>query len=151
MQPILRALLIYLFLLIIFRVTGKRSLTEATTFDFVLLLIIGEATQQALLGDDFSVTNAFIVITTLVGIDVAFSMLKRFKIIDHITEGAPLIIVNEGKPLKTRMKKCRVDEDDVLEAARSLHGLERMSQIKYAVLEIDGSISIIPVKEEKQI
>lgn len=145
MNPVLRGVIIYLFLLIIFRIIGKRSLSQATTFDFILLLIIGEATQQALLGDDFSITNSLIVITTLVGVDLLLSQLKnKFKAIDKVVEGAPLVVVDKGKPLKERMRKCRIQEEDVLEAARSKHGLERMDQIKYAVLEIDGSISIIP-------
>ena len=149
MNPVLRGLFIYLFLLLLFRITGKRSFSQATTFDFILLLVIGEATQQALLGDDFSITNSAIVISTLVGIDLLLSQLKKFKVIDQVTEGAPLIIVDQGKPLKERMKKSRVGEDDVLEAARSSHGLERMDQIKYAVLELDGSISIIPYGTSK--
>jgi len=76
MDLILRGVAVYLFLLVLFRVLGKRSLAETTTFDFVLLLIIGEATQQALLGNDFSVTNALILITILMGVDMIFSKLK---------------------------------------------------------------------------
>ena len=66
MESVLRAAALYAFLLVLFRITGRRALSEITTFDFVLLLVIGEATQQALLGDDFSVINAFVVIATLV-------------------------------------------------------------------------------------
>ncbi len=145
MNPVLRGLAIYVFLLIIFRITGKRSLSQTTTFEFVLLLIISEVTQGAMVGDDYSLTNAFILILTLIGADVVFSFLKnKFRFFDKITEGSPVIIVEKGKPLEKRMKLSRVDEEDVLEAARNLHGLERMDQIKYAVLEKDGSISIIP-------
>jgi uncharacterized membrane protein YcaP (DUF421 family) len=61
-----------------------------------------------------------------------------------VSEGAPLVIVDHGKPLIKRMEKSKVDTEDVLEAARELHGLERLSQIKYAVLERDGTISIVP-------
>ncbi len=144
-NPVLRGICIYLFLLLIFRISGKRSLSQVTTFEFVLLLVIGEATQQALLGDDFSVTNAFILIATLVGIDHLLSKLKeKNRKFDEITEGIPLIVVDKGKLLPDRMKKVRVDEEDILEAARSLHGLERMDQIKYAVVERNGEISIIP-------
>lgn len=73
MDAVLRAAAIYFVLMVLFRVAGRRSLTDLTTFDFVLLLIIGEATQQALLGDDFSVTNAILIISTLIAIDVGFS------------------------------------------------------------------------------
>jgi len=148
MDLILRGVAVYLFLLVLFRVLGKRSLAETTTFDFVLLLIIGEATQQALLGNDFSVTNALILITILMGVDMIFSKLKgQYKKLDRLLEGTPLILVDHGRPLKGRMNESHVDEDDIMEAARINHGLERMKQIKYAVLERDGTISIIPAQE----
>jgi uncharacterized membrane protein YcaP (DUF421 family) len=145
MDSVLRAAAIYLVLLVIFRISGKRSLAQITTFDFILLLIIGEATQQALLGENFSLTNAFVVIVTLVGFDIALSLLKpHIPRLERWLDGLPLVIVEDGKPLKERMDKARVDESDVLTAARELQGLERMDQIKYAVLERSGGISIIP-------
>jgi uncharacterized membrane protein YcaP (DUF421 family) len=147
MDAILRAAAIYLFLLVIFRIAGERTLTNMTTFDFVLLLIIAEATQQGLIGNDFSITKVFLVITTLVGIDIALSLIKKkFPLMDKLIEGVPLIIVEDGKPLKERMRLARIDEDDVLMAAREHQGLQRMDQIMYAVLERTGTISIIPKK-----
>lgn len=151
MDTVLRSAAVYVFLLVIFRIAGKRSLSQTTTFDFVLLLVVGEATQQALLGEDFSVTNAFLVIVTLVGLNVGISLIKRgAPKVDKLIESVPLIIVENGQPLKDRMEKARVDEADVLEAARLLQGLERMAQIKYAVLERGGAISIIPREEDKK-
>ncbi|MBE7172509.1 MAG: DUF421 domain-containing protein [Williamsia sp.] len=145
MNPVIKGAAVYLFLLIIFRIMGRRSMAEITTFDFVLLLIIGEATQQALLGDDYSLTNALIVIVVLVGVDLVLTFTKgKFKVFDKIIDGAPLILVDKGVMLRIRMKKTGIEEDDILEAARMLHGLEAINQIKYAVLERDGSISIIP-------
>src|SRR5690606_15383114 len=148
MDLILRGVAVYLFLLVLFRVLGKRSLAETTTFDFVLLLIIGEATQQALLGNDFSVTNALVLIIILMGVDMIFAKLKgKYKKLDRLLEGTPLILVDHGKPLKGRMTESHVDEEDIMEAARINHGLEQMKQIKYAVLERDGTISVIPLQE----
>lgn len=145
MNPLIRGIVVYLFLLVLFRILGKRSLAQITTFDFVLLLIIGEVTQQALLGEDYSITNALILIVVLIGTDVVLSKLKsRFKLLDRIIEGVPLIVVEDGKPLRRRMKKSGVDESDILEAARLRFGLSKMEQIKYAILERDGEISIIP-------
>jgi uncharacterized membrane protein YcaP (DUF421 family) len=145
MDAILRAVAIYAFLLIVFRISGRRTLSDVTTFDFILLLIIGEATQQALLGDDFSVTNGFLVIATLLIIDVGLSLLKgRSQFFGKVIDGVPMVIVENGVPLAERMRRARVDSNDVMERARQSHGLERMDQIKYAVLEVSGSISIIP-------
>jgi uncharacterized membrane protein YcaP (DUF421 family) len=145
MNPVIRGLIIYLFLMLVFRLSGKRTLAQTTPFELVLLLIISEVTQQALVGEDYSITTSLILITTLIGIDLLFSMIKqRWKGFEQVTEGSPLIVVADGKLLKNRAGKSRVSEEDVLEAARNLHGLERLEQIKYAVLELDGSISVIP-------
>ena len=150
MDSVLRAAAIYIGLMIIMRFAGKRSLAQITTFDFVLLLIISEATQQAMIGQDFSVTNALIVIMTLVMLDIGFSLLKRrSKTIDKLLDDVPLVLVADGVALKDRMAKARVDEQDVLTAARHLQGIERLDQIRYAVLERSGGISIIPKQGAK--
>jgi len=145
MDAILHTLAIYLFLLVVFRLSGKRSLGQVTTFDFILLLIIGEATQQALLGQDFSVTHAYLVILTLLSADIGLSLWKqRSPRVDKLLEGMPLVIVEHGRPLHDRMERERVDVQDVLQAARARHGLERLEEIKFAILERNGEISIIP-------
>ena len=145
MDAILRAAAIYIFLLAIMRLTGKRSLAQITPFDLVLLLIISEATQQGLLGEDFSVTNAFLVILTLAMIDIGLSLLKqRSSRIDIWLDGKPLILVENGKPIQEHLARSRVDLSDVLEAARELQGIARLDEIRYAVLERKGNISIIP-------
>lgn len=145
MESVLRATAIYVFLLVVFRIAGKRSLAQVTTFDFVLLLIIGEATQQALLGDDYSIVNACIVIATLILLEIVLShVAARFPMFDRAIDGLPLIVVDNGKPLKERLKRERLDESEILAAARELHGLERMDDIKYAVLERSGGITVIP-------
>ena len=147
MNPIIRGFAVYCFVFLIFRILGKRTLAEITTFDFVLLLIISETTTDALIGQDYSLIACFVMVCTLVGIDLMLTFLKsRSKKVQHITDGVPLIIVDHGKALKNRMHLAQVDEEDVLEAARLRHGLETMNDIKYAVLEKDGSISIIPFK-----
>jgi len=144
-DSILRALAVYTFLLVLFRVAGKRSLSDMIAFDFILLLIISEAIQQALLNDDNSMTNAFIVVTTLVGLNIALSLVKqRSQTLDKLLEGTPVVLVEHGRLLKERMDRVRVDEEDVMHAARQQQGLERLDQIKYAVLERSGGISIIP-------
>lgn len=148
MDAVLRAAAMYFFLLVIFRIAGTRTLAQMTTFDFVLLLIVAEATQQGLIGDDFSLTQAIVVIVTLISIDIGLSLLKeRLPFLDKWIEGTPLVILHDGKPLEERMKRARVDESDILVAARELQGLERMDQIKFAVLERTGEISIIPKKD----
>ncbi len=108
-------------------------------------MIIGEATQQALLGDDFSLVNAVLVIITLIVIDVGLSLLKlRHPKLDTLIEGSPTLIVEYGRPLHARLAEARLREEDILLAARETQGLERMEQIRFAILEKNGKISIIP-------
>ena len=101
-----------------------------------MLLVIAEATQQGVLGNDFSLTNTFIVILTLVGIDTGLSLLERRSgTVDKLVNGVPLVIDEEGELFEGRMNKARVSADDILQMARQMQGIERMEQIKYAVLE----------------
>jgi uncharacterized membrane protein YcaP (DUF421 family) len=145
MESVLRGILVYVFLLVIFRITGKRSLAETSSFDLVLLLIISETIQQAIVDSDHSLTNAALLIVTLVGADILLSLVKeRVPAVERWLDGVPLVIVKDGKLIEHRALRERIDENDVLEAARLEHGLETMDQIKFAVLERGGKISVIP-------
>jgi uncharacterized membrane protein YcaP (DUF421 family) len=145
MHTVLRGFAVYVFLLLIFRIAGKRTLAETTTFDLVLLLILSETIQQALVDHDSSMTSGFLLVLTLVTLNVLFSMLKvRYPMFERWIDGLPVIVVENGKALTERMKRLRLDEDDVMEAARELQGLERLEQIKYAVVERSGKITIVP-------
>ena len=118
---------------------------EMTTFDFVLLLIISECTQQALIGQDYSVTGAATAVGTLLGVDIALSLLKRrFKNVEKVLDNVPVLLIERGRIHEDRLKKERVDEGDILAAAREGHGISRLDRIDYAILETNGTISIIP-------
>lgn len=145
MDTVLRALAVYLALLIVTRAAGRRTLGQVTVFDFVLLLIIAETTDQALLGDDFSVVNSIIVIVTLVLADVALSYAKRASPwLGAVIDGTPTVLISGGRLDGKALARARVDLDDILASARELHGLGRLDQIDCAVLEVGGTISIIP-------
>jgi uncharacterized membrane protein YcaP (DUF421 family) len=147
MDTVLRAVGVYLILLILLRVAGKRTLSQVTTFDFVLILIIAETTQQALLGEDYSLTNMTIIASTLVLLSLVFAYVDFYlPNVSKWVDGAPLIVVRDGEILKDRVRKELVTEEDILESARMKHGIERLDQIKYAVLEKSGDISIIPAE-----
>lgn len=147
MVSVLRAAAVYGALLLFFRLSGKRTLAQVTTFDLILTLIISESIQQALIGDNGSFTNALLVVLTLVSVEVGLSLLSgRFEKVDKAINGVPLLLVDNGEVLRERMKKVRVSEEDILSAGRKLQGLERIDQIKYAVMETDGSISVVPAQ-----
>jgi uncharacterized membrane protein YcaP (DUF421 family) len=144
MESVIRGAITYLFLMLVFRIAGKRTLSETSTFDLVLVLIISETTQQAMVDGDHSMTNGALLILTLIGCDILLSLLKQWiPPLETALEGTPVILLREGKPLKDRMNRERVDEEEILEAARQQRGLERLDQVKYAVLERGGKINII--------
>jgi uncharacterized membrane protein YcaP (DUF421 family) len=148
MGSIVRGLVVYLALLLVFRVAGKRALSEATTFDLVLLLIISESIQQAMLDSDNSLTNAMLLVLTLVGTDIALSLLQRRRPwIRKLLEGTPLVIVEEGRLHRDRMRRLRIDEEDLLSAAREHHGLAKLADIRYAVVEHSGKITVVPNRD----
>ncbi|APG18399.1 hypothetical protein Y71_11470 [Kosakonia radicincitans DSM 16656] len=147
MEMVLRALAIYLILLLVFKVVGRRALLEMTSFDLILLLIISEATQQALLGNDFSVTGAMLTIVTLVAVDILFGLVKKYLSgAESVIDGSPVILVENGIPLVDKLQKVDVSCDDILVAARQNQGITELSKIRYAILERNGHISIIPVE-----
>ncbi len=149
MDSIVRAIVVYVVLMILFNLAGKRTMSETNTFDFVVLLIISEAVQNALIGEDLSITNALLIVMTLLGLSVGMSVWRyNSSKLEKTLSGGPVILVRDGQPLEDRMRMARVDLPDILLAARSGQGLERLEQIKYAVLEEGGSISIIPKQND---
>ena len=102
-------------------------------------------TQEALTDDDHSFTNSLLLIGTMLFINISLSLwTHRRPKAEHVLDSIPIVILEDGKPLQEIMDKARVDEQDILHAAREKQGLERLDQIKYAVLEASGGISIIP-------
>jgi uncharacterized membrane protein YcaP (DUF421 family) len=148
MEAVIRGAAIYAVLLIIIRLSGRRTLAQMTPFDLVLLLIVAETTQQALLGDDFSLVNSVVLILTLFAVDIGLSYVKqRFGTLEKWLDGQPTLLLSHGEPDARTLSRARLSTDDILEAARSRQGLERLDQIRFAVLETTGEISIIPQKD----
>ncbi len=148
MESVIRGVLVYFFLLLIFRFAGRRTLSEMTAFDLILVMIVSETTQQAMVDSDGSMTNAAILIITLVCTNIGLSLLKlHVPFLEKWLDGRPFVIVENGRCFTDRMASARVDEGDIMEAARELQGLERLDQIKYAVLERGGKITVIPKPE----
>lgn len=150
MDTVLRSVAVYLFLLVVFRISGKRSLSQITTFDFILLLIISEATQQALVGSDFSITNACVVIASLIVLDVMFSRLEgRWPAFGRVVGSLPVVVVENGRLLEDRAKREGITLSEILAEGRDKHGLERLEQFKYAILERHGGISVVPTEDAR--
>lgn len=148
MDSVINAAVVYVFLRLVLGLAGRRSLAQLTAFELVLLIVIGGAVQRALVGDDPSLTNAAIIVATLVGLDLLLSAAaRRSYVVSRVLQGVPLIVVENGRPLARRLYRARLNEDDILAAARRHHGLTTMDEVKYAILETNGEISIVPERK----
>ena len=147
MESVIRGVLVYAILFLIFRIAGKRTLAQTSPFELVLLLIISETTQQAMVDSDHSVTNAILLITTLVGMSIALSVVKHYsKTASKWLDGVPVRVQRDGEWDREAADASRVDEEEVLTAARMTRGLRRLDEIDHAVVENYGKISVIPRK-----
>lgn len=148
MSTVLHAFVAYFFLLLVVRVIGRRPGAQMTPFEFVLVFFIGGITIQAVVGEDHSLANAFSAISTVALLHALMAWLKqRYGIVGKIMDGTPLVLLDRGSWQQETMSKMRIQETDVMEAARS-RGLKHLGQIKYAILERNGDISIIAADGE---
>ncbi len=143
METVIRGLAIYLILLLIVRLSGRRTLSQMTPFDLILILVISETTQQAMVGDDFSITNAVVLVVTLFSIDIGLSFAKRhWPKAERVIDGVPTLLIVNGEPDMDALRKSRVSMDDIAEATRR-QGIPDLRHVRYAVLEVSGHISVI--------
>jgi uncharacterized membrane protein YcaP (DUF421 family) len=143
MGTIVRAVLAYWALIIVVRAIGRRPGGQMTPFEFVLIFFIGGLSIQAVVADDRSLTNAVTAVATVALMHVVVTALKqRFPKFGTVVDGTPVLIFENGEWHRKRMMHHGVQEADVMAAARA-QGLEREDQIKYAVIERKGDISII--------
>jgi uncharacterized membrane protein YcaP (DUF421 family) len=151
METVLQALAIYFALLMMTRISGRRTLSQIKVFDFVLVLLIAETSQNALVGDDGSITNALVLVATLVITDVFLSYAKSHAHwIALLIDGTPTVLMRHGNLETAAMLRARVSVEDILQSARTQHGLMQVDDISYAVLETSGNISIIPHGQGKE-
>jgi uncharacterized membrane protein YcaP (DUF421 family) len=143
MDIVLRAAVVFAFLIVLTRVIGRRELSSLQPFDLILLIILGDAVQQGLTQDDYSLTGAFLAVGTIAVLQVLVSWVSyRFPRTRKVIEGTPIIVVQDGEPIENNLKRERLDLDDVAEAARQ-QGIARLDEVKWAVLETTGQISFI--------
>ena len=139
----LRAIALFLFILVLTRTMGRRELSSLAPFDMILLIVLGDAIQQGLTQDDYSVTGALIAITTLALMQRGTSYLSfRFGFFRRLLEGEPVIIVQDGRVIESNLRRERLTAAEVSEEARQ-NQIESLEQVKWAVLEPNGQISFI--------
>jgi uncharacterized membrane protein YcaP (DUF421 family) len=144
METVLRVSVVYVVILIGLRLMGKREFAQLSPVELVSLMLIPQIVQQAMVGDDFSVTNALIGLTTLfILVFVTSLLLHRFESMKGVLSDRPALLVARGRLLKDALNRERVTPDDVLAEIRR-SGLETLGQVKWAILESDGKISVVP-------
>ena len=146
MDIVLRAIIVFCFLLVLTRIIGRRELSSLQPFDLILIIILGDAVQQGLTQDDYSLTGAFLAIGTIAVLQVLVSWLGfRFPRARPVLEGTPIVVVQDGDVLERNGKRERLSVDEIREAAR-LQGIAHLSEVKWAVLETNGQITFIKAK-----
>ena len=143
MDLVLRAIVIFGFIFLLTRIIGKRELGSLQPFDLILLIVLGDALQQGLTQDDYSLTGAILVVGTIAVLQVFVSWLSyRFPRSRPILEGEPVVIVQDGQVIERNLKRERITVEEITEAARQQQ-IAQLADVRFAVLETSGQISFI--------
>ena len=146
-EKIIRSVVVYLFLLVVLRIAGKRQVAQMTTFDLVVLLMIANVVQNAVIGPDNSLSGGLIGASGILLLNAIVARgAYRFKGVRRVLEGEPTLLVHNGEILKGHLAHERVSLAELQEAMRE-HGLADLAHVRYAVLEQDGTISILARQE----
>jgi uncharacterized membrane protein YcaP (DUF421 family) len=143
MDLVLRAIFLFVFVYVLTRIIGRRELASMEPFDLILLIVLGDAIQQGLTQDDYSVTGAVLVIGTLALLQVFTSYLSfRVPRLRPILEGEPIIVVEDGKPIERNLRRERVTVEEIAAQAR-MQQIESLDDVKWAVIETSGQMTFI--------
>jgi uncharacterized membrane protein YcaP (DUF421 family) len=141
----LRTVAVYAVILVGLRLAGKRELGQMTVFDLVVLLLIANAVQNAMVGPDTSLMGGLLAAVILLVFNTIIARLRlRSPILRRLVEGTPTLLVLRGEPIPDHLQREGIDQE-TLEASLREHGVENLSDVEMAVLEIDGSISVVPI------
>lgn len=144
MDVVLRSAVIFVFLFVVMRAIGRRELSQLQPFDLILLVVLGDLITQGVIQSDLSVTGSFLAVGTFALLSVLVSYLSfRFARLRPILDGEPIVVVQDGTVIEANLRRERLTREDVEEEAR-LQKIERLADVKWAVLETSGKISFIP-------
>ena len=144
MDLVVRAAIAFFFILLLTRIVGRRELSSLQPFDLIMLVVIGDLVQQGVTQNDFSVTGAVLVCGTIAILTVVTSYASfRFPKLRPALDGEPVIVVEDGKPIKRNLDRNRITLEELATEAR-LQQLDSIADVRWAVLETNGKISFIP-------
>ena len=143
---VLRAAVVYAMVLVLIRLSGKRSVGQFTPFDLIMLILIGNAVQNGINGGDNSLTGAAIMATTLIALNYGVAYVtSRSRHAEKFIEGVPVVLARDGRLFEGVLRRELVSRDDFREALR-MNNVEDVSEVELALLETNGSISVVPKK-----
>ncbi len=148
MEIVLRAAAIFAFLWALMRIMGKKELSELSAFELVLLVVIGDMVQSGVTQEDMSLTGAMLATGTIGLLVVAMSYVGfRSKRMANLIEGHPVIVIANGRPLRDALRLERLTEDELISAARH-QGIGDLTEVRFGVLEPDGTFSFVRFDRE---
>jgi uncharacterized membrane protein YcaP (DUF421 family) len=144
-EKVIRAVVVYLFLVIALRLVGKRELSQLNTLDFVVLLAVANAVQNGLIGNDDSVTGAVVGATVLFLVDgaLAFVLFRQHRL-RRVVEGTPTLLIRDGQVIESALKREEMTPDDLLVELQSA-GAQTVDEVRMAWLEPNGKVIVIPM------
>jgi uncharacterized membrane protein YcaP (DUF421 family) len=141
-EKVLRAVLIYLFLIIALRIIGKRELGQANTLDLVVLLLVANAVQNGIIGNDITVTGAVIGAVTLFAINELFNRAAySSSFVSRLFEGSPSVLIQKGKPVASALRRASISLPELRAIARR-QGFENLGEVNSAILETNGVVTM---------
>jgi uncharacterized membrane protein YcaP (DUF421 family) len=144
MDLVIRATIVFFAVLVMTRAIGRRELSSLEPFDIILLVVIGDLVQQGVTQSDYSVTGALIVIATMTLLTGIMAFLNfRFRPLRRVLEGQPVVLVEDGRVIERNMRRERLTLEE-LEAEGRQQQVPGVADMRWAVLETSGSISVIP-------
>ena len=150
MEIVYRALVMFLFLWLVTRIVGRATLGELSTFQLILFITMGDMVQQAITQQDYSFTGGLLAVSVFTLLTVALTWLNsRWPLIRVFTHGVPVIVIDDGEPVWSVLRRERLSLDDLRAAARQ-QGFERISGIRLAILEANGQVSFFKVDDDGQ-
>jgi len=143
MDIVLRAIILYIFILVLTRAVGRRELNSLEPFDLILLVTIGDLVQQGVTQNDFSITGAMLAVGTIGVLTVFFSYLPwRFQVLRPVLEGVPSIVVEDGNVIEKNLRRHRLTKEELAASARS-NNIAKLDEVRWAVLETNGQLTFI--------
>lgn len=143
-EIVVRTAIIYIFLVVAMRLSGKREVGQMSVLELVAILVVSDAVQNSMVGENTTLWGGIVAVVTLLGMDAAIrSATRRSRRLRGAIEGEPRLLVRDGRLLERALREERVDASEVRAAVRSA-GIARVEDVRLAVLETDGTISVIP-------